>query len=129
MSPEEQRIAIAESVGWKFELEDSPGMLSACANAKDPEGFDHQIMFHPFLDKHAEVIVPDYPGDLNAMHEAEKSLNLNPDDKNGHYWRYQLALSEVVNAKERNKGPIAIIRATAAQRAEAYLRTIGKWKD
>jgi hypothetical protein len=57
------------------------------------------------------VLVPDYLHDLNAMHEAEKALS--PDRKRD-YISYLFDFYDEC--------------ATAAQRAEALLRTIGKWQ-
>lgn len=58
--------------------------------------------------------VPDYLNDLNAMHEAEKILN------DAHLWnRYRGWLLTWMTE------PIC---ATAAQRAEAFLRTLNLWK-
>lgn len=72
---------------------------------------------------------PDYANDLNAMHEAEHRLY-----KLEFGWRtYADALEDVVDANccwaimaEADKR--LILHATARQRAEAFLRTIGKWK-
>lgn len=84
---------------------------------------------------------PDWYSDLNAMHEAEKWL----DEKTGHssvkclirdYW---LELMNMLNPDEKlwNNGAflgswanaIKVGHATAAQRAEAFLRVIGRWKE
>ena len=60
--------------------------------------------------------LPDYLNDLNAMHEAEKVLTL-PERRK--YRKTLLGHCE----------PASIaIHATAAQRAEAFLLTIGKWE-
>ena len=61
---------------------------------------------------------PDYLNDLNTMHEAEKSL----DDvtQRGDYWDYLSSLT--------HEG-FEMCHATAAQRAEAFLRTVGKWEE
>lgn len=60
--------------------------------------------------------LPDYLNDLNAMHEIEKKLK-------GMKWlNYVDSLLDVCGCETPT------ITATAAQRAEAYLRTIGKWK-
>lgn len=59
--------------------------------------------------------IPDYCNDLNAMHEAEKVLT---NIQREHY-RTELVY-------QYSGGDIF---ATAAQRAEAFLRTIGKWKE
>jgi hypothetical protein len=73
---------------------------------------------------------PLYSQDLNKMHEAEKTLSdVSPGkDKNGDnipsdIARYRGNLCVVCMS---NGGPIT---ATASQRAEAFLKTIGKWKE
>lgn len=70
--------------------------------------------------------IPNYLSDLNAMHEAEGALYPNTPNK------YIDTLKEVCGAVDPENGKLSvwmIARATAAQRAEAFLRTIGKWKD
>ncbi len=93
MSPEKQRIAIAEVCGWSK------------ADAK--RGYT--------LSQFTEQ-VPDYLNDLNAMHEAEDELSGNQ------YMVYATILDSV-------EGSLFGIRATARQRAEAFLRTLGKWEE
>ena len=69
---------------------------------------------------------PNYHGDLNAMHEAEKTLDeTNGGPESPDCLRY--AYSGYVYAIVPND--TQPLRATAAQRAEAFLRTIGKWND
>lgn len=94
MSPEAQRIAIAESVGIR--LHDG----------------DHAPSNYTFVSD-----LPDYLNDLNAMHKAEKIL------KGGMRSKYDAELT-LICSRDYN----FIWESTAAQRAEAYLRTIGKWK-
>jgi hypothetical protein len=63
---------------------------------------------------------PDYCHDLNAMHEAEMSL---PETS---------FLDWVQEMETMFYGPewrMNLYRATARQRAEDFLRTIGKWND
>ncbi len=60
--------------------------------------------------------IPDYCNDLNAMHEAESSM---PHPS----YFYQFNLTELCGGENR------IYRASAAQRAEAFLRTFGKWEE
>ena len=96
MTAEQQRIAIAEACGtmkWGY------GLPTKC------------IAFN----------VPDYLNDLNAMHEAVKTLpqNLMP--------RYFACLCNVVSGSLSLYGYSKATEATAAQRAEAFLKTIGKW--
>jgi hypothetical protein len=80
---------------------------------------------HGLGDRPAERI-PDYLNDLNAMHEAEKVLELTQ------YWHYaDIHIRDVVMRDNRGRSPAAQTSyacATAAQRAEAFLRTIGKWE-
>ena len=73
---------------------------------------------------------PDYANDLNAMHEAEKSLN--PDQT----YDYGQFLARLTIGDEFDDegftpngfGYFAVVRATARQRAEAFLKTVGKWR-
>ena len=58
-----------------------------------------------------------YCVDLNAMHEAENILS--QDEAEIIYPKFLGAYRE----------PNKAIRATARQRAEAFLRTLGKWEE
>jgi hypothetical protein len=112
MNQEAQRIAIAEACGWtaKQNLGAAGGY---CARSPKGESCDYMLG-----GTHADAIeanCPDYTADLNAMHEAEKVLT--PDEK----WDY---MDEIDRMTER-----VPYFCTAAQRAEAFLRTIGKWEE
>jgi hypothetical protein len=74
------------------------------------------------LNEHVERFRPDYLNDLNAMHEAVKSLpqNLKP--------RYFAYLCAVVSGAISLNGYSEATEATAAQRAKAFLRTLNLWK-
>jgi len=63
-----------------------------------------------------------YCADLNAMHEAITGL---PKELRHNYLGY---LFEVVNVKKVGE-IFNAHNATARQRAEAFLRTLGKWED
>ena len=71
----------------------------------------------------------DYLHDLNAMHSAEATLN------RGQRGIFRGHLADMFPRDEDGdttgwEGRFGrAIRATAAQRAEAFLRTIGKWED
>ena len=60
--------------------------------------------------------------DLNAMHEAEKTLG----DKLAQYGGQ---LCDMTQANEGNKPECYIWHASARQRAEVFLRTLGKWEE
>ncbi len=68
---------------------------------------------------------PNYLNDLNAMHDAEKVLD--PKGKDGSY-EYWLRTVCHIPKRESANGRY-FYRATASQRAEAFLRTIGKWEE
>ena len=65
-----------------------------------------------------------YCNDLNAMHEAEEWMisNLRLLD----FWQFAEELKRIVPA---NLGDDSYIHATARQRAEAFLKAIGKWEE
>lgn len=103
MTPEKQRIAIAEACGWTYEPEELPE--------------------YPWMDKEGECYKcpPDYLYDLNAMQEAEKRLRApkgNESDRDAE--DMMIEYSERLNY---------CIDATASQRAEAFLRTLNLWEE
>lgn len=106
MKPEAQRIAIAEACGWVDIYH-----VNNVYCGLPPHGYFKQgdMMCHPNL--------PDYLNDLNAMREAEKVLTQEQEDK------YVVTLCLDVQPKPR------LHHATAAQRAEAFLRTLNLWTD
>ena len=69
----------------------------------------------PNADYVGSEFIPDYWNDLNAMHQVEKTLTI-PE-----WYDYATYLNPMWT-KEK------LIHATAFQRAEAYLKTIGKWE-
>lgn len=110
MNKEHQRIAIAEACGWKRHSELD---YAWCA----PHQSDCPLV--------AELIpVPDYLNDLNAMHEAEKKLS--PKD----CYIYNANLCKLMGDwTPQSSAPNWVFHATAAQRAEAFLRTLNLWKE
>lgn len=58
---------------------------------------------------------PDYCNDLNAMHEAEKVLNP----------KQLLDMEDTVDSRFA----VVPFHSTARERAESFLRTIGKWEE
>jgi len=113
MKPEQQRIAIAEACGWKL-VEDNPDYEPYW---EDPKG--NMIAKVGFQNR-----LPDYLNDLNAMHEAEKALN------ELSWMHYLRNLAEIVRKPKQCEIQISqYVHATAAQRAEAFLRTLNLWTD
>ncbi len=102
MTNEQINVAIAQACGWTILKKPLSGFGFA-AYAKEPNG-------------DPSPGIPDYCDDLNAMHEAEDELSGNQ------YMVYALMLDAV-------EGSLFGIRATARQRAEAFLKTLGKWEE
>jgi hypothetical protein len=69
---------------------------------------------HPYSSDTRRMM--DFCSDLNAMHEAEAALT---EDQ----------LWIMARQIEKNWEDQWYFRATARQRAEAFLRTLGKWED
>lgn len=118
MTPEQQRIAIAQACGWKGI---SQSYLIGYAPWR-PETYSDRVNACPVDELECIPLdpLPDYLNDLNAMHEAEKILT---DDQ---HITYRNILANVI-------GDVTFFcrkytSATAAQRAEAFLRTLNLWK-
>lgn len=101
MNEQQQRIAIAKVRGW--EKADHLGL----GWWRNPN--EKTVCF--------ESELPNYPFDLNAMHEVEKVLGLKYDQ-----WTREL---RTICARDRR----CVESATAAQRAEAFLKTLGLWEE
>ena len=118
MKPEKQRIAIAEECGWHISENDPDYWWTTSPDGARFTGYSRRGCKPQLL----ECIhnLPDYLNDLNAMHEAEKVL----DDM----WLYRNFLYLVTLNDPKNKANEPAW-ATAAQRAEAFLRTVGRWEE
>ena len=66
--------------------------------------------------------LPDYLNDLNAMHEAEKVLFAQGWEWQVRYYNRLCAMSGCTNSA------IKTLTLTAAQRAEAFLKTLYLWR-
>jgi hypothetical protein len=108
MTPEKQRIAIGEAHGWK-------------CNAAFKEAFACWV--RPGNAEWQTEWLPDYLSDLNQIHEAEKMLT------EAQWGPYCVRLNEIVCACGNTQTCGYTIAATAAQRAEAFLRVLGLWKE
>jgi len=103
MTPEQLNLAIAKKRGWKVHPKNKWCVI--------PPKSPHSVQRLSTL--------PNFVGDLNLMHELELKLNQKEDAEYRHKY-----LPEVVG------GCLAIcITATALQRAEAYAKLKGVWKE
>lgn len=163
MTPQAQRIAIAELCGLKIIGPDHPrysqytlqysspgwrlasypglgfkgvGPSQVTSKEQCEQWIERDKDYRPGQTmEEAELIehVPHYPSDLNAMAEAEKTLG--PRDRE--VYASILSGDPTVPSPESYIGYIefpaadvfeAFIHASAAQRAEAFLCTLGKWE-
>jgi hypothetical protein len=126
MSPHAQRVAIAEYLGakwWPSPINPEQSLLAFKKPTK-------KQAIH-LWGRSVWELVPDYVTDLNAMHAAEQFIagvaNWN------HYIETLGRVCGQESAKRINRTQdvmaTVVACATAAQRAEAFLRTIGKWDD
>lgn len=115
MTPEALRIAIAESRGW------------TCINSSGvvPIGLDPKLVRLGYAAITCLQRLPDYLNDLNAAREMESGLT---DANSQQYY------DELRAVQRRLFGCVTdwqfqMIHAPAAQRAEAYARTLGIYKE
>lgn len=144
MNPDKQQIAIAEACGWKWmrrmtEVGEPAGYNNSSVWLFSPghlEGIDCQTVpvgrfercDKPEKHNGFAYNAPNYLTDLNAMHEAEKVLTdtwRNIGSQRSVFTSHLL----VMTGGYYTVGFWPSIHATAAQRAEAFLKTIEKWEN
>ena len=109
MTDEQINAAIARECGWKSKEETNGSPWLWWRTGKDGR-------------MESTINAPNYCADLNAMHEAEMVLapkNWNNFSEKWHHYYGHLRRGDADRA----------IHATARQRAEAFLRTLGKWEE
>ena len=119
MSEEEINVAIAECLGWT-------GPFEKCwLYGYGREGEDVWAFCGTDADGERDKL-PNYCGDLNAMHEAMSILDYEQADE---FDDHLCDICKRANDIADNPTPwrFAVTNAAAIQRAEAYLRTLGKW--
>ncbi len=134
MKAEAQRIAIAKACGWHgicqapedlYELRFR--VFTNDANGMPPDEVEPGSWLGRHPSNSADACyspLPDFLNDLDAMHEAEATLTP------GRYERYVRILSEVSWVDSiAGATSFACIHASAAHRAEAFLRALNLWKD
>jgi hypothetical protein len=104
MTNEQINIAIAKACGW--DSDDIARGYTLCQFTED---------------------APDYCNDLNAMHEAEKVFTYEEAQQ------FEGELCYICGSENLHKEyplpfEFSVAHATAQQRAEAFLKTIGKWE-
>ena len=87
-----------------------------CGRVRRPDGY-----WYPDGKTYGSQGIHNYCNDLNAMHEAEKVLN--------HIRAAEYARILTSIAWQSEQPVFAPMTATARERAEAFLRTLGKWEE
>ena len=111
MTPEEQRVAIAEACGWTATVDDDQFWRATRADGSMTSDLWCS------MSSVWNVGIPDYLNDLNAMHEAEKVFTI---EQQRHY------------AEELGRsydGSFLHVTASADQRAKALLKALDLWKE
>jgi hypothetical protein len=109
MTPDEINRAIAESVGWK------PTTDSGWCMGPDGEPI---------------ITPPNYHGDLNAIQEAVAESFTSNESLDAFAENLAVVIfGSYPDALLRYSDAAMMVNATAPQRCEAYLKTIGKWRD
>lgn len=119
MTPEQQRLAIAE---WVFENLEFEGY-----DDKEPKDPNRAAWFCKGSGDFGKSL-PDFLNDLNAMHDAEGKLR---DEQVNAFESYlNAAISKDCRVCDFSLyASDKLWNATAKHRAEALLRTIGKWVE
>ena len=127
MTPESQRIAIAEACGLcVVQCPFVPSKVKPDENTVFTKDAAQQWRL-TYPNGVAIKWLPDYLNDQNAMHEAEKVLIAGDQTyKIGVEIAPSIIYGNHLIRLTNNTNPF---HATAAQRAEAFLRTLGRWVE
>jgi hypothetical protein len=121
MTDQEINVAIAEACGWTSRVNADGDLTESHLTRTWTEWFGPNNV--------VDLSPPNYCADLNAMHEAEVSI---PSGKLGYYNAElsKIACKRTLSSAVKEPDFIfMLLHATARQRAEAFLRTLGKWQD
>lgn len=133
MNDAELNAAIAEACGWKrYKSQTEEVLLAKPSPEKERYWIDSGVTIcnEPVTDFYDGdlpwMTVPNFCSDLNAMHEARMSLNCLQQNQ----FTYELMRVMGINSDQIIEACVLFefSNANARQRAEAFLRTIGKWR-
>ena len=118
MTPEQQRIKIAEACGWVWNDD-----VYKCGDGdwSTPDGTEQEDMRGATKEAAIEYL-PDYLNDLNACHEMEKTMTA------GQCGNYDYLLGRYV-ADDNVVADSWRWHSSPAQRCEAFLKTLGLWEQ
>lgn len=131
MSPEAQRIAIAEACGLQIKLyrfwysghDNQKPYSSGYKTRTEAENRRKQEIKWGCgeIEEYTDPRLPDYLNNLNAIHDVETITEMDSYPRRERYADYL--------QKTCKNSPWPFWRATAAQRCEAILKTLGKWVE
>lgn len=107
MSNEEINRTIGEALGW-----------TRIDERNDYPGLSGYVPIHGWLD-----VLPDYSSDLNAMHEAIGRFYRDTSKESAEEEQERVLFEMLLTGAVEHP-----LYATARQYAEAFLRTLRKWK-
>lgn len=114
MTDEQINAAIAEACGWTD--------VHFSLAATDEWSTERRVVGMP--PKHCtHDVAPNYCTDLNAIHEAEKTLTREQVRE------YQCHMYDMACEIAVTQGRWMPYSATARYRAEAFLKALGKWEE
>lgn len=108
MSPESQRVALAELCGWRFKEMVGWSQHFGPPPELSTVGMSRETLF---------PLPPDFLNDLNACYDAEMKMSME-----------QLSDMDTVLEK-MGFGYVSAIHAAAPHRCEAILKACGKWVE
>jgi len=126
MKPERINEVIAEHCGWVVRYRNTTiGRERVVFGPDSKTAFSESYRVKRPEESFGTHELPDYYHDLNAIHEAVKHLSKNEGEyQPGGFGLYLAALEEVCDYDLD-----AQIEATAAQRAEAFVKAINRWEE
>ena len=111
MTPEAQRIAIAEACGWKAHV----------------DGLGYYQGVHPAL--MGGRAIPDYLNDRNAMHDAIITKFVTIELQQKFAMQLRSLIKKAPPFASRSWSDWDLIAASLPQLSEAFLCTLGLWEE
>lgn len=123
MTNEQINIAIAYECEWKFEQTEEGGKITY------PSGFAAEFSPISWAEEKFLKTIPDFCNDLNAIREAMELIS--QQCKESDYWFF---LRQIIGFPDAESDwdelyYFQAVNATARHRAEAFLKTLGKWEQ
>ncbi len=117
------KIAIAKALGWTAHRNPEKTKCGADIPSCEALIWEHDFVPPQFKgDRAYHRKLPEWPTDLNACHDMEAALGTSDMVA---YWHHLLDGNRLYQGSITAPSVIYMVRATARQRCEAFLRTKG----